>query len=748
MYLKFKALLFFVALMIFTSSAFAQNNPCIVSTTYKIVVLGSSTAAGSGPSTSDSAWVNRYRSYLQNINPANEVVNLAVGGYNTYRIMPTGYVSPSNRPNPNPAKNITAALAENPDAIVVNMPSNDVASGFTYEEQMHNLDTIVQIANAAAVPIWICSTQPRNFNPVKAQLQWDLKDSILQQFAPNAIDFWTPFATPSYLVDPLYDSGDGIHLNDTAHGIMESRVIAADILQNIYISIPNSDPAILRILPINLSVCGDSLSQFEYELINFGPNDSLTVEIQSELTHQQTGTITTATETFVNGLAECSITNTTFDAPTLEAGDYSLSVIVSSTSNSNTSNDTLVYEFSTSGHPIWVAHDDTLCASDSTLLSVTADPQDTVLWYQDLTSPTPIEYGNTLQTPLITTTTDWYAEVVRGDLFYSDEIFTTNTSTTNFNGIMFDLVGHENITIDSFDVKINSTGPQTIELYKKNGSHIGSETNSNAWTLYESIDVNVLDPNVQTHVPFTALNIGIDDTVGIYLKMANSSARLSYRNSGTPQTRSTNELTINTGSGVNFGMTASYFPRDLNGRVYYHYGERLQGDCSSGRFPVTAHVNNVTFETIEDTIIDIQEALLITATPGMDSYEWMDGSTASTFNFVASQFGNGIHFVSVEALDSLGCSHEDTVIVGVAELAGLKGLSLEFTVFPNPTTGILNCSNSNIDRIDVISLEGKYLGQMKPVNGQVDLSPYKSGFYILKVNIGDKTGSVKVLKRD
>ncbi|MCK5453947.1 MAG: hypothetical protein KAJ16_06275, partial [Calditrichia bacterium] len=41
----------------------------------KIVILGSSTALGIGPYNPSNAWVNRYRTYLQGINPANEVVN-------------------------------------------------------------------------------------------------------------------------------------------------------------------------------------------------------------------------------------------------------------------------------------------------------------------------------------------------------------------------------------------------------------------------------------------------------------------------------------------------------------------------------------------------------------------------------------------------------------------------------------------------------------------------------------------------
>ena len=56
----------------------------------RIVVLGSSTAAGAGVSDSNRAWVNQYRTYLQSIDPTNTVTNLAKGGYTTCAIMPTG----------------------------------------------------------------------------------------------------------------------------------------------------------------------------------------------------------------------------------------------------------------------------------------------------------------------------------------------------------------------------------------------------------------------------------------------------------------------------------------------------------------------------------------------------------------------------------------------------------------------------------------------------------------------------------
>ena len=201
----------------------------------RIVVLGSSTAAGTGPSLPDSAWVNRYRAYVTGLNAGNEVVNLAVGGYTTYRIVPTGAPVPFGRPAPDEQRNVTHALTLRPDAIVVNMPSNDAASGYTVDEQLANYTAIVRAAGTA--PVWIATTQPRALNaPGRANLI-AVRDSTLRRYGPRALDLWTGIAredglTPGVVL-PQYDSGDGIHLNNAAHRILFQRVVASGLLGQI-----------------------------------------------------------------------------------------------------------------------------------------------------------------------------------------------------------------------------------------------------------------------------------------------------------------------------------------------------------------------------------------------------------------------------------------------------------------------------------------------------------------------------------
>lgn len=196
----------------------------------RIVVLGSSTAAGAGPSNGDDAWVRRYQEDLATRFPNMEVVNLAVGGFTTYQIQPTGFVPPDGRPAPDTAKNITAALALSPDAIVINMPSNDQASAYALADVMDNFDRVTDLAAAAAVPCWVTTTQPRdNISDAGKLLLFAGRDAILATYGPRAIDFWTGLAEADGRMIPAYNSGDGIHLNGEAHAILAARAIAAGI---------------------------------------------------------------------------------------------------------------------------------------------------------------------------------------------------------------------------------------------------------------------------------------------------------------------------------------------------------------------------------------------------------------------------------------------------------------------------------------------------------------------------------------
>jgi len=198
------------------------TDPC------SIVVLGSSTAAGTGPSTPDSAWVNRYQQAYAGCDSRINVINLSRGGYNTFNLLPNDGVIPTGiNQTIDSARNITAALALNPQAIIINLPSNDAASGYDVAQQLANYDQM--LAAAGNVPVYVSTPQPRNFGAAQVAIQRELLDSTFARFGERAIDFWTPFATSDGLLDPAFDSGDGVHINDAAHRILWDRVVAKQI---------------------------------------------------------------------------------------------------------------------------------------------------------------------------------------------------------------------------------------------------------------------------------------------------------------------------------------------------------------------------------------------------------------------------------------------------------------------------------------------------------------------------------------
>lgn len=191
-----------------------------------IVVLGSSTSAGTGANPPDSSYVNRVRKHLTGVDSTYRVLNLAVGGYTTYHVMPTGFIPPQGRPTPRITNNISYALEYIPKAIFINLPSNDAASNYPVIEQIANFDTLVAVANRNNIKLWITTTQPRNFsNQSQLDMLIAIKDSVFSRYSQYAVDFWTSLAQPNGHIVATYNSGDGIHLNNAGHRLLYERAI-------------------------------------------------------------------------------------------------------------------------------------------------------------------------------------------------------------------------------------------------------------------------------------------------------------------------------------------------------------------------------------------------------------------------------------------------------------------------------------------------------------------------------------------
>ncbi len=196
---------------------------------YTIVVVGSSTAAGYGIKPIDSCWVNRF---AQSLGPEVAVRNISKNGYSTYEVMPTG-THKEGRPAPDDERNITKAISFHPDAIIINLPTNDAAAGYSLEEQQANFRTIIQSATDKHIPVWVTTTQPRTntFGHPRNTLP-QMRDWLLATYGDKVINFWEPFANADNTINEQYNQ-DGIHLNIPGHRILFERVAQKHIMDTV-----------------------------------------------------------------------------------------------------------------------------------------------------------------------------------------------------------------------------------------------------------------------------------------------------------------------------------------------------------------------------------------------------------------------------------------------------------------------------------------------------------------------------------
>ncbi len=234
----------------------------------KVGILGSSTSAGSGATTYDSAYAGRLLNYYKNAGIIDSVINLAVSGYNPYQAMPTGYTPPQDVTNklspsdvPDPAKNVTALLTHHPDVVIVNFPTNgyDV---LTMSEIMTALQTIYNTVTATGAECYITTSQPRmdqQFNQSAQNFLQVVRDSILNRFGAHAINFYDAVAVPGTTNQiPAYMYGDSIHLNNAGHLQLFNKVVGTNIFKNLIsssasITAPTTQNTSITNLPLGVS---------------------------------------------------------------------------------------------------------------------------------------------------------------------------------------------------------------------------------------------------------------------------------------------------------------------------------------------------------------------------------------------------------------------------------------------------------------------------------------------------------------
>jgi acyl-CoA thioesterase-1 len=205
-----------------------------------IAVIGSSTAYGAGANPIDSSWVNLLKKYYQDLKEIDTIYNLAFSGSITFYGMPTGSVPPDSFASfqPDSTINVTKALSYNPDIVIISYPTNDIADSIPLHFFLSNLRAMDSAVLAAGKICYMATTQPRdNLVSSESIALVQGRDSILQEFPAFGLDFFAPLVDPNPAnvaqINPIFNSGDGIHPNNAGHQLLFQVAKNNIVLQNI-----------------------------------------------------------------------------------------------------------------------------------------------------------------------------------------------------------------------------------------------------------------------------------------------------------------------------------------------------------------------------------------------------------------------------------------------------------------------------------------------------------------------------------
>ncbi len=139
----------------------------------------------------------------------------------------------------------------------------------------------------------------------------------------------------------------------------------------------------------------------------------------------------------------------------------------------------------------------------------------------------------------------------------------------SYNGNMFDVaVGPKNLLITGFDVNVDPV-LVTINVYTREGSYLGYETNPADWTLRSSSTVTGNGEDNPTHFDLaTPFLLTAGGSYGFYVTIFDQLDSYMYYTDGSG-TYSNADVQLDLGIGVGGLFSQVFEPRIWNGTMYY-----------------------------------------------------------------------------------------------------------------------------------------------------------------------------------
>lgn len=165
--------------------------------------------------------------------------------------------------------------------------------------------------------------------------------------------------------------------------------------------------------------------------------------------------------------------------------------------------------------------------------------------------------------------------------------------------------------------------------------------------------------------------------------------------------------------------------------------DTVNGCQATGQYQVDVHANPVVAFSLPNHFCDIDPPTQLTGgTPTGGVYS---GTGVSSGMFAPGTAGVGSHVITYTVVDGFGCEGSDTALAVVDVCIGVSpSLSVDFTVYPNPSAGMFTVSmgtNPESTTFQVYNMMGQVVrgGNLMEGKNMLDLSGASSGLYILSI---------------
>ncbi|MFH2029423.1 MAG: C25 family cysteine peptidase [Bacteroidota bacterium] len=281
-------------------------------------------------------------------------------------------------------------------------------------------------------------------------------------------------------------------------------------------------------------------------------------------------------------------------------GTYNVSLIVSNTFGSDSITKMSYISINAPVAPITTNN----VRCDAGSLSLSANGTGIIEWYDAQVGGNYIGTGNVYNTPVISTTTTYYAENVALGSSYGGE--TNSSSSGDFytaaaqHYLVFDC--YTDITLASVEVNANATGNRTITLM------------DNTATVIDQITVNI-------PAGVSRIDLNFDIPAGTAYRLAGPLLPGLYRNDA----NCSYPYAVGSDVSINYSSATS----NPTGYYYYFYDwEVISGLCSSSRVPAQANIimpASINISAGGSTSFCNGDSVILTAPSGATSYLWYPG---------------------------------------------------------------------------------------------------------------------------